>query len=361
MSSIFISFCFIKTVTGNDKYTSGNTLYQMKGDEPLTLISEDTLDFEMLNENNLIPHFKHSKNLPHIIHLKEDRKHASRKQFPLQNALALTTHKVQGLTLPYVTTSIDESLFVEGQAYVWSSKEVNLFLKKRFAEDWNTLEECFEKHNVTGSTLLNLKVENLRQAGTVYGRKKIGDTIEQIARKTIYIQAYDYEGEMLEKFEEYAMYGEEDLRDFLKAVDGKGLESIDDNNEGVVWSKIKDQAMEERNIIGHTTALNEKIRAPTKTFSKRIMKDPEGNPLIEWDGILICEDRIFLCEAKHNMTIVRISEKKLKSTSDPEFKKLLGKQHIGVACGTKFPEEVKSMARDELGLIVVFPGCNRYK
>ncbi|CAG8774315.1 101_t:CDS:1, partial [Dentiscutata heterogama] len=40
---------------------------------------------------------------------------ASRQQFPLQNAFALTTHKVQGLTLPHITTSVDKTVFAEGQ------------------------------------------------------------------------------------------------------------------------------------------------------------------------------------------------------------------------------------------------------
>ncbi|CAG8538699.1 14550_t:CDS:2 [Cetraspora pellucida] len=33
MSSIFISFCFIKTITGNDKYVSGSALYRIKDNE----------------------------------------------------------------------------------------------------------------------------------------------------------------------------------------------------------------------------------------------------------------------------------------------------------------------------------------
>ncbi|CAG8584701.1 4566_t:CDS:2 [Diversispora eburnea] len=41
-----------------------------------------------------------------------------RKQFPLQNAFALTVHKVQGLTLPHVTTTIDKSIFAKDQAYI---------------------------------------------------------------------------------------------------------------------------------------------------------------------------------------------------------------------------------------------------
>ncbi|CAG8510246.1 8171_t:CDS:2 [Diversispora eburnea] len=85
----------------------------------LTSISEDILDFGMLNENNLIPHFK-TQQTYHILYTykkKEtvyfniDGKCASRKQFPLQNSFVLATHKVQGLTLPYVT--IDESVFAE--------------------------------------------------------------------------------------------------------------------------------------------------------------------------------------------------------------------------------------------------------
>ncbi|CAG8432953.1 9871_t:CDS:2 [Diversispora eburnea] len=51
-----------------------------------------------------------------------DGKRASRKQFPLQNAFVLTSDKVQGLTLLQVTTSIDEFLFAEGQAYIAMSR-----------------------------------------------------------------------------------------------------------------------------------------------------------------------------------------------------------------------------------------------
>src|SRR5438270_4773638 len=36
---------------------------------------------------------------------------ASRKQFPIQNAFALTVHKMQGLTLPHSTMSIDKCMF----------------------------------------------------------------------------------------------------------------------------------------------------------------------------------------------------------------------------------------------------------
>ncbi len=47
-----------------------------------------------------------------------NEKPASRCQFPLQNAFALTVHKTQGLTLPEVSLSLDNQMFSAGQAYV---------------------------------------------------------------------------------------------------------------------------------------------------------------------------------------------------------------------------------------------------
>src|SRR6266540_4314698 len=47
-----------------------------------------------------------------------DGKPASRCQFPLQNAFALTVHKTQGLTLLEVSLSLDNQIFSAGQAYV---------------------------------------------------------------------------------------------------------------------------------------------------------------------------------------------------------------------------------------------------
>jgi hypothetical protein len=43
---------------------------------------------------------------------------ASRHQFPIQNAFALTVHKTQGLTLLCITISLDSQMFASGQAYV---------------------------------------------------------------------------------------------------------------------------------------------------------------------------------------------------------------------------------------------------
>ena len=54
---------------------------------------------------------------------------AMHKQFPLQNAFALTVHKTQGLTLPSICVELDETIFAPGQAYVALSR----------AKSWNDI------------------------------------------------------------------------------------------------------------------------------------------------------------------------------------------------------------------------------
>ncbi|CAG8673997.1 9059_t:CDS:2 [Cetraspora pellucida] len=47
---------------------------------------------------------------------------ASRTQYPIQNAFALTVHKTQGLTIPDVSLNLNNQIFEYGQAYVALSR-----------------------------------------------------------------------------------------------------------------------------------------------------------------------------------------------------------------------------------------------
>ena len=86
----------------------------------------------MINDENVEVTFPTLTSISKIIvqketyHFEADGKNASRRQFPLQNAFALTVHKTQGLTLPHVTLSVDENMFAEGQAYVAMSRATSL-------------------------------------------------------------------------------------------------------------------------------------------------------------------------------------------------------------------------------------------
>ena len=51
---------------------------------------------------------------------------ASRTQFLLINAFALTVHKIQGLTLPNISLNLDSQIFEKRQAYVAISRYTHL-------------------------------------------------------------------------------------------------------------------------------------------------------------------------------------------------------------------------------------------
>lgn len=73
---------------------------------------------------------------------------ATRTQFPLHNAFALTVHKCQGLTLPDVSLSLDSQIFTSGQAYVslsrcskWEDVKINSLSRGAFKVDPSMIKE----------------------------------------------------------------------------------------------------------------------------------------------------------------------------------------------------------------------------
>ena len=73
---------------------------------------------------------------------------ASRMQFPIQNAFALTVHKTQSLTLPHSTVSVDGNMFAMGQIYMamsrtplWDSIDMLSFDFDCVKVDKNVIEE----------------------------------------------------------------------------------------------------------------------------------------------------------------------------------------------------------------------------
>jgi hypothetical protein len=106
-----------------------------------------------------------------------------------------------------------------------------------------------------------------------------------------YVQKYNNEGELSDRFEEYLMHDQNEFSSFLKRVEAKGLVSIDASDEKpmvimslgdistknyyrITWSQIEDQAMEKETLLAIEKALRENIRAPSlKIFNKQILLD----------------------------------------------------------------------------------------
>ena len=73
---------------------------------------------------------------------------ASRTQFPLINAFALTVHKVQGITLPCISLNLDSQMFEKGQAYTaisrcnnWNDVKIKSLSREAFKVDKSMIQE----------------------------------------------------------------------------------------------------------------------------------------------------------------------------------------------------------------------------
>lgn len=73
----------------------------------------------------------------------------------------------------------------------------------------------------------------------------------------------------------------------------------------VDWSQIEDKAVEDETLLAVKNFLNKMFKLTVEIFPHRIMyKNQES--IMEWDGILTCDNKVFLLETKHKMTAVCI-------------------------------------------------------
>ena len=86
---------------------------------------------------------------------------ASRIQFPLINAFALTVHKIEGLTLPDVSLNLDSQMFEKGQSYTaisrcksWNNIKIKSLSRKAFMVDKLMIKE-YERLEIRASEPLH--------------------------------------------------------------------------------------------------------------------------------------------------------------------------------------------------------------
>jgi hypothetical protein len=155
--------------------------------------------------------------------------------------------------------------------------------------------------------------------------------------KTFHIQRYNNEGVPLDKFDQFTMRNNEDFSKLLKRIEARGLENIKDNNEvskiitslediqanefyrinasylmavknGFTWTQVEDMALEDETRLAVENIVNKVLKYPVTDFPDRVMHDETGKPIMEWDGIFLCYNKVFLCELKHKMTEVSIKK-----------------------------------------------------
>ena len=222
--------------------------------------------------------------------------------------------------------------------------------------------------------------------------KLIPVTQDSIASKTIYIRDIDEECRPLDSFTEVLVQSDADMKEiyerkgsalylitepkkrltkFNQLKDGGkyGVFSLYEQSfsEEVRWKQIEDKAMEEEISLAMKKYIDDHfdsnvIEMPTevKRSNKMVMQ--------EWDAAFKVDDVLYLCEAKHHMSIDKVLKipdrikqfiEKFQPHAQKEFS--IGiKTIVGAACGTYFPLPARKEA-EKHGLICIYPSGWRYK
>ena len=92
----------------------------------------------------------------------------------------------------------------------------------------------------------------------------------------------------------------------------------------------------------------------------------DGKTIVqEWDAVFKVDDVLYLCEAKHNMTLKQVNKlpqrikqfKEFRAAAQEEFQQV--NKFVGVLCGTFFPSDIRESAHRS-GFMCVYLSGNRY-
>jgi hypothetical protein len=123
--------------------------------------------------------------------------------------------------------------------------------------------------------------------------------------------------------------------------------------------------MEEETLLAMKTFLINHIGGSVIDMPTDIMGSDGKTTIQEWDAVFKVDDVLYLCEAKHNMTLNQVNKldqrikqfEKIRAAAQKEFKEV--NKFVGVLCGTLFPSDIRESAHQR-GYICVYPSGNRY-
>jgi hypothetical protein len=207
--------------------------------------------------------------------------------------------------------------------------------------------------------------------------------------KNIFVQDIDEECRPLDSFTEVVVRKEADLKQIFE---GKGsalyllsnpkkritlLEQLVDGEKYNVysryeksfvdelrWQQLEDRAMEEETYLAMKRFLFNELADSVVDMPTDIMGSDEKTIVQEWDAVFRDGDVLYLCEAKHNMSLKQVNKlpqrikdfKKFQRNAQPEFRNCT--KYVGVLCGALFPKEIRENAHNQ-GFFCVYPSGNR--
>lgn len=211
--------------------------------------------------------------------------------------------------------------------------------------------------------------------------------------KTIFIQDVDEDLQLLDSYSLISVESDADIRSILETK-GSALMKVSGKSEPKIrvtkfseiehlarykvfsryehalqdevrWQQMEDRAMEEE-VARATKAFLVRERGVMVKVLPRQVLGKNKKICQEWDGVFRVRDTVYVCEAKHVMSIEKVEmfpkriekfEELLDMKKQPCYDGV--KNVIGVGCGTLFPPAVLEEAQ-RLHLVCVFPSGMRY-
>ena len=209
-------------------------------------------------------------------------------------------------------------------------------------------------------------------------------------QKTIFVQDIDEDCRPVDSFAEFIVENNDDLKQIFEGkgsalyqlsnpkdrvtkmkqlIDGERYNVYSRYEQSFVdevrWQQMEDQAMEQETNLAVKRFLGSQLGDSVADMPTDILGSDGKTIVQEWDAVFRDGDVLYLCEAKHDVTLKKANKvpqrirdfKKLQPNAQPEFGNC--RKYVGVLCGTLFPKEIRENAHNQ-GFVCVYPSGHRY-